>query len=442
MKLRCKYIVRRGFSLFKKIITSTLIFVLVTFMPTDSFANAEQLEEDIEPSVGIEALDTNGGNDYPIILVHGLGGFGRDEFGSIIKMWGGIHDIEQKLRDRGYTVYTATVGPVSSNWDRAVELYYQIKGGTVDYGEAHADEFGHERYGRTFSGLYPEWGEINPETGKPNKVHLIGHSMGGQTIRTLAQLLSEGDARERESSDDASPLFAENQPWVHSALSISTPHDGSTVSYLVNDVIPIIQELVIGAAIFAGNIDQNFYDFKLDHWGIEKREGERFSQYVKRIRQSPGWKSKDTANWDLNPDGAYELNQWVKAQPDVYYFSVSNSQTHRRILSGHHVPEPFMNPFLRPFSRYIGSKTFKREHFTIDRTWWENDGLVSMSTMKGPTIGSSDQIVEYNGHPQKGVWNHLGTMKHFDHLDIIGWGVRDMTDWYEEIAAFLYTLPE
>ena len=104
-------------------------------------------------------------------------------------MWGGIHDIEKKLREKGYKVYTAAVGPVSSNRDRAIELYYQIKGGTVDYGEAHAKKYGHDRYGRTYPGFYPEWGEINPKTGKPNKVHLIGHSMGGQTIRTLAQLL-------------------------------------------------------------------------------------------------------------------------------------------------------------------------------------------------------------------------------------------------------------
>lgn len=429
----------------KKTYACLVIILLIAIEPFHYSVNAsqnEEKEEHIKPSVNVEVLDHSDGNNYPIVLVHGLGGFGRDEFGGIIKMWGGIHDIEKDLRNKGYTVYTAAVGPVSSNWDRAVELYYQIKGGTVDYGEAHANEFGHNRYGRTFPGLYPDWGEINPDTGKPNKVHLIGHSMGGQTIRTLAQLLNEVDERERTSGNDVSPLFSEEQPWVHSVLSISTPHDGSTAAYMINDVIPIVQELVIGAAIFAGNINQDLYDFKLDQWGIVKQKNERFSQYVKRIRNSPGWKSIDTANWDLKPEGAYELNRWVKAQPDVYYFSVSNSQTHRSLLTGHHVPDTFMNPFLRPFSRYIGSKTFKKNRFTIDRTWWENDGLVSVSTMKGPTIGSNDQIIEYDGNPQTGVWNHLGKMKHFDHLDIIGWGVRDMRNWYEDIAALLYSLPE
>lgn len=422
--------------------SSFVMIILLTIATFGSSAQAHENEESIEPSVNVEELNLGEGNEYPIILVHGLGGFGRDEFGGIIKMWGGIHDIEKSLRNAGYTVYTAAVGPVSSNWDRAVELYYQIKGGTVDYGESHAEEHGHARYGKTFPGLYPEWGEINPETGKPNKVHLIGHSMGGQTIRTLAQLLSEGDEQEQNSESDVSPLFAQKQPWVHSVLSISTPHDGSQAAYQINDVVPIIQELIIGAAIFAGNMNQDFYDFKLDQWGIKKEKGERFSQYVKRIRSNPGWKSQDTANWDLKPEGAFELNQWVKAQPEIYYFSVSNSQTHRSLLTGHHLPDLFMNPALRPFSRYIGSKTFKKEGFTVDRTWWENDGLVSVSSMKGPTIGSDDQIVEYDGNPQKGAWNHLGKMRHYDHLDIIGWGVRNMSDWYEDLAALLYSLPE
>ena len=66
--------------------------------------------------------------------------------------------------------------------DRACELYAQISGGTVDYGAVHAEKHGHNRFGRTYSGFAPNWSETN-------KVHLVGHSMGGQTIRTLVQLL-------------------------------------------------------------------------------------------------------------------------------------------------------------------------------------------------------------------------------------------------------------
>jgi hypothetical protein len=103
--------------------------------------------------------------------------------------WGGFSDLEGKLNGasidgRPIRVMTAAVGPFSSVWDRAVELFYQIKGGTVDYGKAHSEQHGHARFGRTFPGLYPQWDAQHP-------VHLVAHSMGGLTARCLVHLLSD-----------------------------------------------------------------------------------------------------------------------------------------------------------------------------------------------------------------------------------------------------------
>ena len=78
-------------------------------------------------------------------------------------------------------------------WDRACELYACIKGGWVGYGEAHSAKFGHDRYGRTYPGLYHEWGQVDRQTAKVRKIHIIGHSLGGLTGRTLIQLLESGD---------------------------------------------------------------------------------------------------------------------------------------------------------------------------------------------------------------------------------------------------------
>ena len=74
-------------------------------------------------------------NNYPVVLVHGFAGFGRTELLGY-KYWGGFTDLETQLQARypDQLVKTAVVGPFSSNWDRAVELFYQIKGGCVDYG--------------------------------------------------------------------------------------------------------------------------------------------------------------------------------------------------------------------------------------------------------------------------------------------------------------------
>ena len=76
-------------------------------------------------------------NKYPIVLVHGFMGWGKNEMGNY-KYWGGNYDLEQAFKDQGFEVYVASVGPISSNWDRAVELFYQIKGGQVNYGKRHS----------------------------------------------------------------------------------------------------------------------------------------------------------------------------------------------------------------------------------------------------------------------------------------------------------------
>ncbi|MDR6226858.1 esterase/lipase family protein [Desmospora profundinema] len=436
---------------------SVAITLLFAWMITTSSANASSSndhpfhsspeaavrEKKIKPSVTIQPAADSRQNSYPIILVHGLGGF--DQLYSL-KYWGGLNDIKQDLTKRGYDVYVADIGTVSSNWDRAVELYAQIKGGRVDYGKVHAETHGHARYGRTYSGLYPEWGEVDEETGKVKKVHLIGHSMGGQTIRVLTQLLQNGDKNESASTDSEtlSPLFnGEKKPWVASVMTISTPHDGSTLTYHVQDVFPKIQQLIAAFAAVAGNREIMDYDFKLDQWGLKRLPGESFDAYMKRVCESKIWeKNKDTSEWDLSLPGAMELNRWVQAQPDVFYFSVSNEQTYRSILTGHELPEPLMNPAFYSFSIYMGRHTRKTDDFVVDRRWFKNDGMVNTRSMDGPSLGSTDLIVFYEGQPERGKWNHLGMMRSYDHLDVIGWGVRDLRPWYRELAALLASLPE
>ncbi|WP_257154657.1 esterase/lipase family protein [Bacillus thuringiensis] len=64
----------------------------------------------------------------PIILIHGLAGWGRDEVPGF-KYWEGFKDIEAHFNQQGYQTYTAAVGTFSSNWDRATELYAYIRSG-------------------------------------------------------------------------------------------------------------------------------------------------------------------------------------------------------------------------------------------------------------------------------------------------------------------------
>ena len=83
----------------------------------------------------------SGVNQYPIVLVHGFIGWGPEEMGRY-PYWGGDLDLTGFLESFGFEVFTVSVGPVSSNWERAVETFYQIKGGQVDYGKNHSNELG------------------------------------------------------------------------------------------------------------------------------------------------------------------------------------------------------------------------------------------------------------------------------------------------------------
>lgn len=396
---------------------------------------AEQ-ERQIQSTLEVKPADSQRNNQHPIILVHGLGGFDKLY---TLHYWGGIHNVVNDLGKRGYEAHAADIGTFSSNWDRACELYAQIKGGRVDYGKAHAEEHGHARYGRTYPGFVPDWGE-------DRKIHLISHSMGGQTVRVLIQLLENGDEQERANTpkEELSPLFdQQRKSWVKGTVTISTPHDGSPFVYDVSGKAPYIQQIVGAFAAALGNRPLVDYDFKLDQWGLKREPGESFPGYMKRVRNSGIWeKSKDTAEWDLRPEGALELNRWVEAQPDVYYFSVGSEQTYRSPLTGHELPEPFMNPAMYYSAIYIGKYTRHTDEVVIDRKWWKNDGLVSTYTMNGPKLGSSDEIIPYDGNPRIGKWNDLGTMKSHDHLDIIGLGVRDQRGLYRDLATLLGSLPE
>ena len=100
-------------------------------------------------------------NNYPIVLVHGFFGWGNDEMGSY-KYWGGKKDIQKMLEENGFKVINVSIGPISSNWDRAIEVYHQLKGGQVDYGANHSKKYGliQKPSDKIYKGLYPQWSEI------------------------------------------------------------------------------------------------------------------------------------------------------------------------------------------------------------------------------------------------------------------------------------------
>lgn len=400
-------------------------------------------------------------NHCPVVLVHGFAGFGRGELLGY-KYWGGRTDLQETLKARyaDQEIFTAVVGPFSSNYDRAVELFYQIKGGCVDYGAQHAARHGHLRQpqavnpnGRTcHPGLYPQWDGEHP-------VHLLAHSQGGQTSRLLVQLLAANGAPENAG------LFAQavSADWVKSVTTLATPHDGTTLAYRVPDWVPFVRQLVAGLAGlagFSGNPLLGLYDFKLDQWHIgPQREGERFRDYLDRVLDSPVWRDpnlQDLSVYDLSPAGAAAINAWVREQPGVYYFSVSTEASDPGWFTERHYPEFSANPLIGLFCGlgFMGDFRPEGQPFpAVDPvSWYRSDCVVNTTAQaaplwerspQGPLRDRRTQLIRFDASqvPQPGVWNWKGLMEHFDHFDIIGWTYSwDSTAWYQQHLDLLRRL--
>ena len=162
-----------------------------------------------------------GANKYPIILIHGFLGWGKEELGDY-NYWGGQNNIEKYLRDKGYEVYSVSLGPISSSYDCAVETFYQVKGGQLDYGQAHAEKYSivQKPKGIIYPGLYPEWDENHP-------VHILGYSFGGMTSRMLLHLLTNTVAKDSTGLPEESLLLSEELPdGFHLSLQCPRPTMG------------------------------------------------------------------------------------------------------------------------------------------------------------------------------------------------------------------------
>ncbi|MGN5881949.1 YSIRK-targeted triacylglycerol lipase [Staphylococcus simulans] len=346
-------------------------------------------------------------NQDPIILVHGFNGLvGDNAAPSSGNYWGGNRtDIQQDLRDNGYNVHEANVGAYSSNYDRAVELYYYIKGGRVDYGAAHSQKYGHERYGKTYEGVYPQW-----QPGQ--KVHLVGHSMGGQTIRQMEEFLRNGNQEEidyhQQHGGTISPLFEGGKGnMVSSIYTVASPHNGTHAADLLGNEALIRQILYDNAKLQGNKYSQ--VDYGLSQWGMKQGENESYTDYVDRVRaKSKIWTTTDNALYDLTREGAQKLNENTTLNPNIVYKSYSGESTRPGILDRQR------SDIHMATSKVLTGNVIGK---VDDKEWRENDGLVSVISAQHPFNQNATPMTE---QPQKGVWQVNALQHDWDHGDFVG----------------------
>ncbi|MBF0118305.1 MAG: hypothetical protein HQK79_05670 [Desulfobacterales bacterium] len=434
-------------------------------------------------------------NTYPIVLVHGFAGWGREEVSLQVRpgvnvglrYWGaGSGDLEADMNNRGFDVYTASVGPVTSVWDRACELYAQLMGTPVDYGPAHSalnsapynPGFTHARNANnrvndtahyTDGRLKNTKGAIIPkiiEGSTKRPIHLVAHSMGGQTVRMLSSLLHKGSPNAGDKGYGI-PLFDGGYNGVvRSITTLATPHNGTNLTYLVDDLLDLVNGVGVDLLAAATNDSVTnalnlVYKLDVDQWSP--------SFQTAAVSLSPGNCAakpafSDVSLWDLSPCGAAELNQFMTADSDVFYFSYACEQTYRWKNDNQWYSEAaddaayctalswecenynwggMLLPLI-PFGDGMGTNA-KTTAVGLTDAWKQNDGVVNTISAIKPDCDLSTS----NGNGEVGKWLYLGLLNE-DHMDVtggfLGVGVEDLNgtnffDFYNNLFNRLWELP-
>ncbi|HBL40867.1 MAG TPA: hypothetical protein DDY98_04560 [Ruminococcaceae bacterium] len=363
---------------------------------------------------------------YPYVFVHGFSGWGYDDgLSESMPYWGGANgNLVTYFNSIGCECYDSSCGAFSSAWDRACELYAQLTGTRVDYGKAHAEKYGHDRYGKTYSKpLFEGWG-------KEKKVNFIAHSFGGNTVRLLSTLLAKGSQEEQQVTKDGSlsSLFAGGHGgWIFSITTLASPHNGTTLTDVLQ-ADPGSPVLAAAYTLFTAiNREpiQTVFDFDISQW----HSGEAI-QNLKRLINTP-----DNGVYDLTLHGSAELNRFIETQSDIYYYSYAGCCTKAVGKQGHHVPT-LDRLASAPMASAIGS--FKGKalggEIEVDESWYPNDGIVNTVSALHP---SDEAFCIFNADTVKqGIWQVMPTQR-FAHQGFTSGNGTSAKDANELIDFFI-----
>lgn len=312
--------------------------------------------------------------NYSYVFVHGLQGWGQyDSQYKLMPYWGMFGgDLMKKLAKDGFECYAASVAPSSSAWDRACELYAQLTGTVTDYGKAHSEKHGHDRYGKDYTG-----NALVESFDAENKINLLGHSFGGATIRVFATLMANGDAEEMSASTDGdiSPLFTGGKAdYIYSLTTLAAPSNGTT-------------------AYSAPSTDV------------------------------------DSAAYDMYIDNALELNKRMLTYENTYYFAIPCSSTVRQSDGTFKADRKITESLFVDSADEMGAYTgVTAGGFVFDEAWLENDGLVNTISAMAP---SSAPFTEYEkGNTLPGIWNVMPVYRG-DHMSLQGGLFKTNVQVYE-----------
>ncbi|CAH8832305.1 unnamed protein product [Trichobilharzia szidati] len=235
-----------------------------------------------------------------VILIPGLPGWGLTN-----GYWESA--LDTSICPGNLSILTANPSPVASHHDRACEVFAQLTGTVVDYGQEHSKSFKHSRWGNDYSGksaLFPEWGSSSP-------VHFICHSGAVNTVRVLQKLL-EIDFWNRRTSAE----------WILSVTSINGALNESALSEVINrEVIHLVS--------------RNFFCEQCKNQGCSFCLGIRVQKAAKILCRSVIWAATSKLKLDLDQIRLalnWPTDHWIHDDSDDKE-SISNEGVVNRLKS-------------------------------------------------------------------------------------------------------------
>lgn len=348
---------------------------------------------------GLKEDSSEWNTNYKYVFVHGLSGWGSyDEANKVMPYWGMFGgDLMEYLNDKGFDCYAASVSPSSSAWDRACELYAQLTGTVVDYGKAHSERCGHERYGTDFTGR-----ALIDSFSSEDKINLLGHSFGGATVRLFASIMEKGVAEEIAATPDEelSDFFRGGKgDWIYSITTLAAPHNGTTAYMVDKDDMP---------------------EDKIDFTGFTNDIQYALTNLIRAANGSntDGRSEEDFASYDMYIDNALRMNKDILTLEDSYYFSFACSATEQQVDGTYHPKKGKVETLFLASSKAMGSYTGVTEGgYVIDESWQENDGLVNTVSALVPSDAPYKSYDAEN--VEKGIWNVMPVYDG-DHMSLQG----------------------
>ncbi|MBM3551545.1 MAG: hypothetical protein FJX45_07180 [Alphaproteobacteria bacterium] len=359
-----------------------------------------------------------------IVFVHDFFGWGPQELG--LPYWGDALD----QIGEPFMVHEAKVGPVSSFHDRACELFAQIGGGRVDYGERHSNEARHARYSREYMNPFaPDWSDKNP-------VILVGHGAGAQTAMQLQALLAD-DFWKRGSSAD----------WIEGVVSVAGAINGSLLPYgfgcdhadgrFRRRPSRLIAESFkfLGMAAGVPSAMRKPFDLHLDHW----TEGESDSyEAMARLDAGAFVEGHDNLAFDLTLQGCRNANARFRSHPDSFYLALVTNATHARpsgFFRKTWRPDSTIHPVLwQPALYQAREANFAKApivgwgggDLSLPQ-WRPNDGAVSVISQRYPftarqePVGGEGVFERHRLKPGRWYYEYLDKAigHRFDHFDAV-----------------------